>query len=169
MKYPLACDTWDEKEVNAIQEVIKSGRYTMGSHVKKFEQEFCDFFKCQDAVMVNSGSTANLLILALLKEKYKLGGDIIVPAVSWSTTYYPVYQYGFKLNFVDVDKGSVLRYEIDDAAQAEIPHWLVLNSNEGMLSGNPGFEDYGNTSIDVFAVDDLGAVSSVLSFEMFIC
>ena len=107
MKYPLACDTWDEKEVNAIQEVIKSGRYTMGSHVKKFEQEFCDFFKCQDAVMVNSGSTANLLILALLKEKYKLGGDIIVPAVSWSTTYYPVYQYGFKLNFVDVDKDTL--------------------------------------------------------------
>ena len=107
MKYPLACDTWDEKEVNAIQEVIKSGRYTMGSHVKKFEKEFCDFFKCQDAVMVNSGSTANLLILALLKEKYKLGGDIIVPAVSWSTTYYPVYQYGFKLNFVDVDKDTL--------------------------------------------------------------
>ncbi len=107
MKYPLACDTWDEKEVNAIQEVIKSGRYTMGSHVKKFEKEFCDFFKCQDAVMVNSGSTANLLILALLKEKYKLGGDIIVPAVSWSTTYYPVYQYGFKLNFVDVNKDTL--------------------------------------------------------------
>jgi len=107
MKYPLACDTWDEKEVNAIQEVIKSGRYTMGPHVKKFEQEFCDFFKCQDAVMVNSGSTANLLILALLKEKYKLGGDIIVPAVSWSTTYFPIYQYGFKLNFVDVDKDTL--------------------------------------------------------------
>jgi len=107
MKYPLACDTWDEKEINAIQEVIKSGRYTMGPHVKKFEQEFCDFFKCQDAVMVNSGSTANLLILALLKEKYKLGGDIIVPAVSWSTTYFPIYQYGFKLNFVDVDKDTL--------------------------------------------------------------
>lgn len=103
MKYPLACDTWDNKEIEAIQEVIKTGRYTMGSHVKKFEKEFCDYFKCSDAVMVNSGSTANLLILATLKLKYKLGGDIIVPAVSWSTTYYPLQQYGFKLNFVDID------------------------------------------------------------------
>ena len=103
MKYPLACDTWDNKEIEAIQEVIKTGRYTMGSHVKKFEKEFCDYFKCNDAVMVNSGSTANLLILATLKLKYKLGGDIIVPAVSWSTTYYPLQQYGFKLNFVDID------------------------------------------------------------------
>jgi len=79
----------------------------MGPKVKQFEKEFCDYFNCQDAVMVNSGSTANLLILALLKEKYKLGGDIIVPAVSWSTTYFPVYQYGFKLNFVDIDKDTL--------------------------------------------------------------
>jgi CDP-6-deoxy-D-xylo-4-hexulose-3-dehydrase len=107
MKYPLACDTWDHREIEAIQEVIKSGRYTMGPKVKQFEKEFCDYFRCQDAVMVNSGSTANLLILAMLKEKYGLGGDIIVPAVSWSTTYFPIYQYGFKLNFVDIDKDTL--------------------------------------------------------------
>ena len=107
MKYPLACDTWDQKELDAIQEVIKSGRYTMGPHVKKFEQEFADYFRCKDAVMVNSGSTANLLMIALLKLKYKKGGNIIVPAVSWSTTYFPLQQYGFKLNFVDVDRETL--------------------------------------------------------------
>ena len=51
--------------------------------------------------MVNSGSTANLLVLALMKYKYGLKGDIIVPAVSWSTTFFPVTQNGFKLNFVE--------------------------------------------------------------------
>ena len=107
MKYPLACDTWDQKELDAIQEVIKSGRYTMGPHVKKFEQEFADYFRCKDAVMVNSGSTANLLMIALLKLKYKRGGNIIVPAVSWSTTFFPLQQYGFKLNFVDVDRETL--------------------------------------------------------------
>ena len=107
MKYPLACDTWDKREIDAIQEVIKGGRYTMGPKVKQFEREFAKYFKCRDAVMVNSGSTANLLMLALLKEKYKLGGNIIVPAVSWSTTYFPVYQYGFNLNFVDIDKDTL--------------------------------------------------------------
>jgi len=107
MIYPLACDTWDNKEIEAIQKVIKTGRYTMGPHVKQFEKEFCEYFKCNDAVMVNSGSTANLLMLATLKLKYKLGGDIIVPAVSWSTTFFPLQQYGFKLNFVDIDKDTL--------------------------------------------------------------
>ena len=107
MKYPLACDTWNHKELYAIQEVIKSGRYTMGPHVKKFEQEFAKYFRCADAVMVNSGSTANLLMIALLKLKYKRGGNIIVPAVSWSTTFFPLQQYGFKLNFVDVDRETL--------------------------------------------------------------
>jgi CDP-6-deoxy-D-xylo-4-hexulose-3-dehydrase len=107
MKYQLACDTWDEREIEAIQKVIKTGRYTMGPHVKQFEKEFCDYFNCNDAVMVNSGSTANLLMLATLALKYKLGGDIIVPAVSWSTTFFPLQQYGFKLNFVDIDKDTL--------------------------------------------------------------
>ena len=40
MKYPLACDTWDDREIEAIQKVIESGRYTMGPYVKKFEEEF---------------------------------------------------------------------------------------------------------------------------------
>ena len=107
MKYPLACDTWDNKELEAIQSVIKSGRYTMGPKVKQFEKEFAKFFRCTDAVMVNSGSSANLLMIALLKLKYKKGGNIIVPAVSWSTTFFPLQQYGFKLNFVDVDKETL--------------------------------------------------------------
>ena len=107
MKYPLACDTWDNRELEAIQSVIKSGRYTMGPHVKKFEQEFAEFFGCKEAVMVNSGSTANLLMLALLKHKYGCEGNIIVPAVSWSTTFFPLQQYGFKLNFVDIDRETL--------------------------------------------------------------
>ena len=107
MKYPLAYDTWDNQEIEAIQEVIKKGRYTMGSQVKKFEKEFCDYFHCTHTVMVNSGSTANLLILGTLAEKYKLRGNIIVPTVSWSTTYFPLHQYGFVMNFVDIDKDTL--------------------------------------------------------------
>ena len=53
----------------------------MGPHVKQFEEEFASHFMCKDAVMVNSGSIANLLILATLAEKYKLRGNIIVSAV----------------------------------------------------------------------------------------
>jgi CDP-6-deoxy-D-xylo-4-hexulose-3-dehydrase len=104
--YPLAFSTWDDKEIEAIQSVIKTDMYTMGKHVKQFEQEFAEKFGSPHAVMVNSGSSANLLMLSLLKWKYKLKGDIIVPVVGWATTYFPVTQNGFRLNFVDVDPNT---------------------------------------------------------------
>ena len=107
MKYQLACDTWDNREIEAIQSVIKSGRYTMGPKVAQFEKEFAQKFGSKHAVMVNSGSTANLLMVGamVLNPRYKLnpGDEVIVPAVSWSTTYFPVTQYGLKLVFVDID------------------------------------------------------------------
>ena len=58
--YPLATSSWGTEEVDAINEVVASGRYTMGEKVAKFEQEFADYFGSKHAVMVNSGSTANL-------------------------------------------------------------------------------------------------------------
>jgi CDP-6-deoxy-D-xylo-4-hexulose-3-dehydrase len=104
--YPLAFSTWDDEEIEAIQKVIATDMYTMGKHVKQFEQEFAEKFGSPHAVMVNSGSSANLLMLSLLKWKYKLKGDIIVPVVGWATTYFPVTQNGFRLNFVDVDPNT---------------------------------------------------------------
>ena len=60
----------------------------------KFEEEFASYFNSEYAIMVNSGSSANLLMIASLfySKKYDLkeGDEVIVPAVSWSTTYYPV-------------------------------------------------------------------------------
>lgn len=103
MKYPLAFSTWGKEETDAIQRVVDTDMYTMGRHVKQFEEEFAQHFKSPHAVMVNSGSSANLLMLSLLKWKYKLTGEIIVPVVGWATTYFPVVQNGFRLRFVDVD------------------------------------------------------------------
>jgi CDP-6-deoxy-D-xylo-4-hexulose-3-dehydrase len=108
MKYPLSSDTWDQKEIAALHRVIASGRYTMGPEVKKYEQQFAEYFGTKHAVMTNSGSSANLIMLATLKlhPKFKKNIDhpnIIVPTVSWSTTFFPVTQYGYILKFVDVD------------------------------------------------------------------
>jgi len=136
MTYSLASDTWGKEEIEAIQKVIKSGRYTMGPSVKQYEKEFSDYFGCTDAVMVNSGSSANLLAIALLSVKYGLRGDIIVPAVSWSTTFFPVHQYGFKLNFVDIDKDT-LNIDVNKIEKAITPNTsaifavnLLGNSND---------------------------------------
>ncbi|MDC0182765.1 DegT/DnrJ/EryC1/StrS family aminotransferase [Nitrosomonadales bacterium] len=116
-KYPLATSSWDQKEIDAMHSVIESGNFTMGEKVSLFEKEFSRYIGSQNAVMVNSGSSANLLMIAALfytknpKLKLKRGDEVVVPAVSWSTTYYPLYQYGLKIKFVDIDIGS-LNYDL---------------------------------------------------------
>ncbi len=109
MNYSLSDSTWGREERRAIRRVVKSGRYTMGERTKEFEREFARFFGSKYAVMVNSGSSANLLAVAALvcSGKLQRGDEVIVPAVSWSTTYYPLHQYGLKLKFVDIDRDTL--------------------------------------------------------------
>ena len=103
---PLATTTWDQKEYDALQTVIDSGMFSMGAKVAEFESAFADFVGSKYCVMVNSGSSANLLAIAALfyikENALKPGDEVIVPAVSWSTTYYPLHQYGLKIKFVDI-------------------------------------------------------------------
>jgi len=107
LNYPLAMDNWDQLERDAIHRVVESNKFTMGEQVKLFESEVAAKFGSRFAVMVNSGSSANLLMLTAAK--IYLGADfgnkpnIVVPAVSWSTTYTPSYYLGFELKFVDID------------------------------------------------------------------
>ena len=121
--YSLASSTWDEKEISAIKTVIASNMFTMGKQVAEYETQFADFFGSRFALMVNSGSTANLLMIASLfftkNKKYRLkrGDEVIVPAVSWSTTYFPLQQYGLKVKFVDIDR-ETLNIDLDKLAFA---------------------------------------------------
>ena len=107
MKYPLTHSNWDKKEISAMQSVIKSGMFTMGKNVKKFENNFSKYLGKKYSVMVNSGSSANLLGLSSLffkkKNPLKRGDEVIVTAVSWSTTYAPLQQLGLKLKLVDIE------------------------------------------------------------------
>jgi len=105
--YSLASTTWDDLEIQAILEVIQSGQFTMGSQVLAFESEFAEYVGSRYAVMVNSGSSANLALLAACRYRnnplLKPGDEVLVPAVSWSTTFYPVNQLGGTLKFVDIN------------------------------------------------------------------
>ena len=60
-RYPLATATWDKDEYDALQNVITSGMFTMGPKVFEFEQRFANYLGVKHCVMVNSGSSANLL------------------------------------------------------------------------------------------------------------
>ena len=107
MFYELASSSWGDEEIKALHKVIDSGMFTMSENVSRFERDFEKKFGVKHALMVSSGSTANLVGIAALfydrKNPLKRGDEVIVPAISWSTTYYPLQQYGLKLKFVDVE------------------------------------------------------------------
>ncbi len=118
LRFPLATTTWDEAEERAMRRVMTSGRYTMGPEVAAFEKALAQEFGSRFAVMINSGSSANLLMAAALSYtqnpalRLSRGDEVIVPAVSWPTTYYPLSQYGYRLKFVDIDLNT-LNYDLD--------------------------------------------------------
>lgn len=156
MDYKLASSTWDGKELAAIDNVVKSGMFSMGENVKEFENDFSKFFGVKYSIMVNSGSSANLLAIASLffrkKNPLKRGDEVIVPTVSWSTTYTPLQQYGLKLKFVDVNL-KTLNYDLDKLKTAVSTETrLIVCVN---LLGNPNDFDSikelcSNHEIDIF-------------------
>jgi CDP-6-deoxy-D-xylo-4-hexulose-3-dehydrase len=136
--FPLATSSWDEAELEALQRVIASGRFTMGPLVAEFERRCADAFGAGYAVMVNSGSSANLVAVAaaVLDPRNDLnpGDEVIVPAVSWATTYYPLHQYGLRLKFVDIDLDT-LNLDLDQVEAAIGPRTKAVFAVN--LLGNP--------------------------------
>lgn len=143
-KFPLATATWGQEEQDAMQRVIASGMFTMGANVQAFERDFAQYVGSKHCVMVNSGSSAILLMVASLfytknpTLKLQRGDEVIVPAVSWSTTFYPLYQYGLKIKFVDIDLNT-LNYDLDQLEQAVTDKTRAIMAVN--LLGNPN--DFG--------------------------
>lgn len=157
-KYSLASSTWDNKELEAIQSVIDRDSYTMGDSVKEFEDNFSRFLDSKYTVMVSSGSAANLIATAALfytkNPMLKRGDEVIVPAVSWSTTYFPLQQYGLKLKFVDIDLDT-LNYDLNalESAITENTKMIMIVN----LLGNPNNFDVINSFIkdkSIFIIED---------------
>jgi CDP-6-deoxy-D-xylo-4-hexulose-3-dehydrase len=142
MNYELAYSTFGKEEKEAMLNIIDSDMFTMGENVKKFEKEFAKFFGKKYGIMVNSGSSANLVALASLFYKkdfpLKKGDEVIVPSISWATTYYPLQQYGLKLKFVDVEL-ETLNYDVEKLKNAisEKTKMIVTVS----ILGNPCYFD----------------------------
>jgi CDP-6-deoxy-D-xylo-4-hexulose-3-dehydrase len=100
--------TFGPDEINAALECMLTTHVTMGRKVKAFEREFADHFGWRHGVMNNSGSSANLLAIAGLanpaaRDGLKPGDEVIVPALSWSTTVWPLIQLGLVPVIVDID------------------------------------------------------------------
>jgi CDP-6-deoxy-D-xylo-4-hexulose-3-dehydrase len=138
MFYDLASSSWGSEEIAAMQRVIASGMFTMGENVRRFEEEFARKFGSRHALMVSSGSTANLVGVAALfysgKRPLQRGDEVIVPAISWSTTYYPLQQYGLRLRFVDVEL-ETLNIDVAKLEQALTPRTRMVVAVS--ILGNP--------------------------------
>jgi len=113
VRIPLASSGLRPIDIQAADKVLNSGFLTMGKNVREFENEIADYLGCQYFIMVNSGSSANLAMLeALLRPSsgipYLLPGDkVLVPAIAWPTTIWPVIQLGLEPEFIDIDEETL--------------------------------------------------------------
>ncbi len=103
---------YNQREINAVTKVLKNSSLSLmdGTNVKLFEKKISNLFGKKHGLMVNSGSSANLLALSSLG--LKKNSEIITPLLTFSTTVAPIYQLGLIPRFVDVDLNS-LQIDID--------------------------------------------------------
>ncbi len=104
MKYPLMKDNILNSDLEPVIDLLKSKdpKLTSGPKVIDFEKKWSEWLGVKYSVFVNSGSSANLLCLAYLKEKFPQGGKVIVPPFTWSSDISSVMWMGFEPHFVDV-------------------------------------------------------------------
>ena len=105
--YPLTESVLEKADLNAAIKVINSKKITMGKKTKQIENYFNKKIVKMNSLMVNSGSSANLLIFQCLinpmVKRLKPGDEVLVPAICWSTSMWPIIQSGLKVKFVDID------------------------------------------------------------------
>ena len=110
--YPLLENTLSKDDLAAGINVIKSEQLTMSKKTKDFEFQFAKKIGAKYALMVNSGSSANLLATfaagnPLRKNKFKIGDEVLIPSVCWPTSLWPLVQAGLKPKFIDVKKNTL--------------------------------------------------------------
>ena len=136
--YPLTRVTYGEREIEAAIEVLCSFRTTMGERTKAFERQFAESQGFTESVMVNSGSSADLLIaFALVNPRAKLlqpGDEVLVPSVTWPTQIWSLMMAGLNVRFVDVDPRT-LNIDPDDVERRITPKTRAISVVH--LMGNP--------------------------------
>lgn len=108
MKVPLASVGLRNKDIEAAIKVLRSNYLTMGEQVQQFEEAMANYLKVKHFIMFNSGSSANLAIIEGLlrpvvsKPRLQRNDGVLVPAIAWPTTIWPLIQLGLKPCFVDI-------------------------------------------------------------------
>jgi len=109
MKFPLMRNNILREDLDAVIEHLKQDDpiLTHGANVRAFEEEWSNWLGVKYSVFVNSGASANLLTMAILKIRHPDGGEVIVPPLTWISDIASVLQNGFKPVFVDIDPATL--------------------------------------------------------------
>lgn len=109
MKFPLMRNNILREDLDAVIEYLKQDDpiLTHGANVRAFEEEWSKWLGVRYSVFVNSGASANLLTMAILKIRHPNGGEVIVPPLTWISDIASVLQNGFTPVFVDIDPQSL--------------------------------------------------------------
>ena len=109
--YPLTQSVLEDKDLSAAIRVIKSKKITMGRKTNEIESYFSKKIVKNNSLMVNSGSSANLLIFQCLinplVKRLSKNDEVLIPAICWSTSLWPIIQSGLKVKFVDINQETL--------------------------------------------------------------
>lgn len=158
LKWPLMKNavTWGDK-YRMVKFLLTSDRYTNGPRVREFEAQWAEWVGSKHALMVSSGSTANSLLIAAVKEKYGLknGDKVLVPACTWVTNISPVFQLGFKPIFCDVNLYN-FSFDIEHMKEIKEKHPDIKMIFVTHLLGYPAEnEKYQEIFPDAIILDDV--------------
>jgi len=157
--YSLLQKGFTEEDIYQGIKILLSRKLTMGDVTKKFEKKFSKYIGSKFSLMVNSGSSANLLIAFLLinlkkRNRLKIGDKFLIPSLCWSTSLWPFVQAGLKPEFIDVDKKNFcLDLNLLESQKIE---GIKLIVNINVLGNCPNLQKLSNfcKNKDIYFVED---------------
>jgi len=155
--HPLMKNNITSNDLNKVIKFLKSKNpiLTQSKNVELFEKEWSKWLGVKYSVFVNSGSSANLLSMCILKEKFKNGGDIIVPALTWVSDVSSVLHAGFKPVFVDINKKNLC---IDEE---ELLKKINKNTRAVFLTHAQGFNGISNKILNFLKLKSIPLIEDV--------
>jgi CDP-6-deoxy-D-xylo-4-hexulose-3-dehydrase len=156
--YPLSEDGITNQDINIASKVLKSKQITMSKITRKFEIHFAKKIGSKYALMVNSGSSANLLAVyaagnLLRKKRLKPGDEVLIPILCWPTSLWPLVQFGLKPIFVDIDKTNL------SISDKEIEKKITKKTRAIMLINVLG------NCCDLFKIKKIAKKNNLIIFE----
>lgn len=123
LSVPIGAPVYDGREIQAGLRALRERRLSQGKYVRAFEEAWARYVGRKHGIAVNSGSSANLVALHALKERYgwRDGDAVLVPAVTFATAVMPVLQIGMRPVYADVDRRGNLTLENIKRTAARVP------------------------------------------------